>query len=99
MFDILGNAKVYSKMDLNTGFRQIRVKQQDIVMTAFNTKYGQHEYLVIPIGLWNVPAAFQPIMNKIFYDCIDVRMVVYMDNLLICCKDKKSDIKHLNTVL
>ena len=99
MFDLLGEAKVFSKMDLKTGFHQIRVKPSDIEKTAFNTKYGQFEYLVMPMGLCNAPATFQSLMNQIFYDCVDVFMVVYMDDLLIFSKDEKSHLQHLDIVL
>ena len=83
MFDRLGEARVFSKLDLKTGFHQIRVQPEDIEKTAFNTKYGQFEYLVMPMGLCNAPATFQTLMNTIFYDCIDEFIVVYMDDLLI----------------
>ncbi len=86
-------------MNLKTRFHQIRVKPQDIEKTAFNTKYGQYEYLVMPMGLCNAPATFQSPMNQIFYHCIDVFMVVYMNDLFIFSKDEKSHIKHLKTVL
>jgi len=99
MFDRLGGASVFSKLDLKTGFHQIRVRPEDIEKTAFNTKYGQFEYLVMPMGLCNAPATFQSLMNRIFYDCIDVFMVVYMDDLLIFSKDEESHLKHLETVL
>ena len=99
MFDILGEARVFSKMDLKTGFHQIRVKPEDIEKTAFNTKYGQFEYLVMPMGLCNAPATFQSLMNQIFYDCIDVFLAVYMDDLLIFSKDHDSHLEHLDTVL
>lgn len=72
MFDRLGEARYFSKMDLKTGFHQIRVRQEDIEKTAFKTKYGQFEYLVLPMGLCNAPATFQTLMNTIFQDCIDV---------------------------
>ena len=99
MFDMLGDACVFSKMDLKTGFHQIRVKPEHIEKTAFNTKYGQFEYLVMPMGLCNAPATFQSLMNRIFYDCIDVFMVVYMDDLLIFSKDRSTHYKHIETVL
>ncbi len=86
-------------MDLKTEFDQFRVKPEDIEKTAFNTKYGQFEYLVMPMGLCNTPATFQSLMNRIFYDCLDVFMVVYMDDLLIFSKDEKSNLKHLNIFL
>ena len=99
MFDTLGEARVFSRMDMKTGFHQIRVKARDIEKTAFNTKYGQFEYLVMPMGLCNSPATFQSLMNRIFYDCIDVFLVVYMDDLLIFSKDESSHMDHLRIVL
>ena len=78
MFDRIGGAVFFSKIDLKTGFHQIRVKECDIEKTAFNTKYGQLEYLVMPMGACNALATFQTLMNQIFHDCIDEFMVVYM---------------------
>ena len=99
MFDRLGAAKYFSKMDLKTGFHQIRVKPEDIVKTAFNTKYGQFEYMVMPMGLCNAPATFQSLMNAIFSDCIDDFLVVYMDDLLIYSKTEEEHLRHIESVL
>ena len=99
MFDRLEGAMVFSKLDLKTGFHQIRVRPDDIETTAFNTKYGQFEYLVMPMGLCNAPATFQSLMNRIFYDSIDVSLVAYMDDVLIFSKDEESHPKHLEIVL
>ena len=86
---------MFSKLDLETGFHQIRVKPEDIETTAFNTNYRQFEYLVMPMGLCNAPATFQTMMNQLFYDCIDDFLVVYMDDLFIFSKDEASHLKHL----
>lgn len=99
MFDRLGEATVFSKMDLKVGFHQIRVQASDVEKTAFNTKYGQFEYLVMPMGLCNAPATFQSLMNRIFYNCIDVFLVVYMDDLLIFSKNEADHLEHLDIVL
>jgi len=99
MFDRIGGSKVFSRLDLKTGFHQIRVKPEDIEKTAFNTKYGQFEYLVMPMGACNAPATFQSLMNQIFHDCIDDFLVVYIDDLLIFSKDDESHFRHLETVL
>ena len=79
MFDCLGEARLFSKLDLKTGFHQIRVGPENIEKAAFNTKYGQYEYLVLPMGLCNAPATFQILMKRIFADCIHVFLVVYTD--------------------
>lgn len=99
IFDRLDEAKVFSKMDLKTGFHQIRMKPDDIETTAFNTKYGQYEYRVMPMSLCNAPATFQSLMNTIFHDCLDEFLVVYMDDLLIFHIDKQGHYKHLDIVL
>ena len=99
MFDRLGGAKYFSKLDLKTGFNQIRMSPDDVEKTAFNTKYGQYEYLVMPMGLCNAPATFQSLMNRIYYDCIDEFLVVYMDDLLIYSKSLEEHLKHLETIL
>ncbi len=67
--------------------------------TAFNTKYGQFEYLVMPMGLCNAPATLQSLMNRIFYDCLEYFLVVCMEDLLIFCKDEQSHLRHIELVL
>jgi hypothetical protein len=96
MFDRLGGAVVFSKLDLKTGFHQIQLRPEDIEKTAFNTKYGQFEYLVMPMGLCNAPATFQTLMNNIFYDDF---LVVYMDDLLILSKNEEDHMRHVERVL
>ena len=99
MFDRLGDARVFSKLDLKTGFHQIRVRPEDVEKSAFNTKYGQFEYLVLPMGLCNAPATFQTLMNEVFYDYIDKFVVVYLDDLLIFSKTPEEHLRHLELVL
>lgn len=99
MFDRLGEATVFSKLDLKTGFHQIRMRPEDIEKTAFNTKYGQFEYLVMPMGLCNAPATFQTLMNQIFSEYIDDFIVVYMDDLLVFSQSREEHLKHLELVL
>lgn len=99
MFDRFAGSRYFSKLDLKTGFHQIRVRPEDVEKTAFNTKYGQFEYLVLPMGLCNAPATFQTLMNTVFHDCIDVFMVVYMDDLLIYSRTREEHLSHVETVL
>lgn len=99
MFDRLGTATVYSKLDLKSGFHQIRVRNEDIEKTAFKTKYGHYEFLVMPMGLCNAPAIFQSLMNSIFSDIIDDYLVVYLDDLLIYRNTYEEHLIHLEEVL
>lgn len=99
MFDRLGQARYYSKLDLKTGFHQIRVSPADVEKTAFKTKYGHFEFLVMPMGLRNSPATFQALMNSIFGDCIDDFIVIYLDDILIFSDTREDHLKHLRIVL
>ena len=90
---------MFSKLYLKTGFHQIRVRPENIEKTAFNTKYGQFEYLVMPMWLFNAPATFQTLVNAIFYDYIDELIVVYMDDLWIFSKTAEEHLQHLEVVL
>ena len=99
MFDRIGGCKYFTKMDLKTGFHQIRVKAEDIEKTAFNTKYGQFEYLVMPMGLCNAPATFQSLMNTVLREYIDIFCVVYVDDILIFSKTLEDHYDHIEKVL
>lgn len=98
-FDGLGEAQFLSKQDLKTGFHQIRVRQEDIEKKSLNTKYGQFEYLFMPMGQCNATSNFQKLINKIFHDFIDLFMVIYMDDLLICSRKSKYHLRILEEVL
>lgn len=99
MFDRLGGSVIFSKMDLKTGYHQVRVCPEDIEKTAFNSKYGQYEFLVMPMGLCNAPATFQTLMNDLFREHIDEFVVVYIDDLLVFSKSQEEHYKHLDIVL
>lgn len=99
MFNRLGKAQYFPKLDLKTWFPEIRVCPEDIEKTGCNTKYGQFEYLVLPMGFFNAPATYQALINRIFWDCIYVFLVVYMGDLLVFSKTEQGHMKHLETVL
>ena len=99
IFDIIKEAKFFSKMELKTRVTQIHVNPEDAEKTVFTTKYGQFEHLLMPMRLCSAPATFPSLLNQYFYDCIDFFMVLYMDDLLIFSKDEASHLKHLETVL
>ncbi|QRW19746.1 Retrotransposable element Tf2 protein [Rhizoctonia solani] len=95
----LRSAKVFTKLDLRWGYNNIQVKEGDKWKTAFCTKYGLYESLVMTFGLTNAPAAFQHFMNKLFKDLLDVCIIIYLDDILIYSKDDASHTRHIHEVL
>jgi hypothetical protein len=86
LFDQLAGAKVFSKIDLCSSYHQIKIKPSDIPKTAFSTRYGLYEYLVISFGLTNAPAYFMYLTNSVFMPELDKFVVVFIDNILIYSK-------------
>lgn len=99
MFDIISGSQFFTKIDLKTGFHQIRVKPEHIEKTAFQTKYGQYEYLVLPMGLCNAPATFTMMMNQVLAGFVDRFCTVYLDDILIFSKTASEHRKHVRQVL
>ena len=99
MFDQLRGARVYSKLDLCTGYHQLRVREIDIPKTAFKTHYGHFEFTVMPFGLTNALAAFIDLMHRVFQPYLDQFVVVFMDVILIYSQSEWEHENHLRIML
>jgi hypothetical protein len=99
LFDQLAGAKVFSKIDLKSGYHQIKFRPCDIPKTAFSTRYGLYEYLVMSFGLTNAPAYFMYLMNSVFMTELDKFIVVFIDDILVYSKNKEEHVEHLRIIL
>jgi hypothetical protein len=99
LFDQLSKAKVFSKINLRSGYHQIKIHPEDIPKTAFSTHYGLFEYLVMSFGLTNAPAHFMYLMNLVFMLELDKFMVVFIDDILVHSQNEEEHAEHLRIVL
>ncbi|GJR08166.1 putative reverse transcriptase domain-containing protein [Tanacetum coccineum] len=99
LFDQLQGSSVYSKIDLRSGYHQLRVRKEDISKTAFRTRYGHYEFQVMPFGLTNTPAVFMDRMNWVCKPYLDKFVIVFIDNILIYSKNKEEHEGHFKLIL
>jgi hypothetical protein len=88
LFDRMRDARVFSKIDLRSGYHQMRIRTSDIPKTTFSTRYGLYEFTVMSFGLTNAPAYFMDLMNKVFMEYLDRFLVVFIDDILIYSKSE-----------
>jgi hypothetical protein len=98
LFDQLAGARVFSKVDLHSGYHQIKIRPKDVPKTVFSTRYGLYEYLIMSFGLTNAPAHFMYLMNFIFMLDLDKFVIVFIDDILIYSKSEEEHVWHLRVI-
>ena len=99
VFDQLQGSSHFSKIDLRSGYHQLRVRDSEILKTAFKTRYGHYEILLMSFGLTNAPAAFMDLMNRVFKQYLDLFVIVFIDDILIYSRSEEEHASHLRVVL
>jgi hypothetical protein len=99
LFDQLAGAKVFSKVNLRLGYHQIKIRPEDIPKTAFSTRYGLYEYLVVSFGLTNAHVHFMYQMNSVFMPELDKFVMIFIDDILIYSKSEEEHARHLCVIL
>ena len=99
LFDCVRGAKFFSKLDLKTGYHQVRIKEEDVPKTAVNTPFGQFQFRVMGFGLTNAPATFMSLMNEVLRPFLRRCVIDFLDDILVFSKSWSENLQHLNQVL
>jgi hypothetical protein len=99
LFDQMKGATVFSKIDLQSGYHQLRIKEDDVPKTTFKTRFGHYEFTILPFGLTNAPGVFMSLMNGVFREYLDKFIQVFIDDILIYSHTMEEHDKHLRLVL
>jgi len=99
LFDQVRGATVFSKIDMRSGHHQVRIKEEDIFKTAYRTRYGHYEFVVMSFGLTNAPTSFMCLMNSILSKYLDKFVIVFIDDILIYSKNEQEHKEHLRIIL
>ena len=94
MFDQLQGARCFSKIDLRSGYHQLRIRSRDVPKTVFRMRYGHYEFLVMSFGLTNAPAAFMDLINRVFRPFLDRFVIVFIDDILVYSRSAEEHAMH-----
>ncbi|MBW0589254.1 hypothetical protein O181_128969 [Austropuccinia psidii MF-1] len=99
LLTVFNSSTIFSKIDLRGAYNLLRIKEGDEYLTAFRTKYGSYEYLLMQFALTNAPPSFQNLVNDTFSDLLDILVVVSLDNILVFSSSEEEHVKHAVSVL